>query len=31
MAKLRKLMWHYNEGRLVTTIRFTFNAYAELL
>lgn len=31
IAKIRKLLWHYNEGRLVTTIRFNFNAYAKLL
>lgn len=31
MVKIRKLIWHYNEGRLVTTIRFNFTAYAELL
>jgi transposase len=31
IAKIRKLIWHYNEGRLVTTIRFNFAAYAELL
>ena len=31
MTKIRKLIWHYNEGRLVTTIRFNFAAYARLL
>lgn len=31
ITKIRKLIWHYNEGRLVTTIRFNFTAYAELL
>jgi len=31
MAKIRKLMWHDHEGRLVTTIRFNFNAYAKWL
>ncbi len=31
VAKIRKLIWHYNEGKLVTTIRFNFNAYATLL
>lgn len=31
ISKVRKLIWHYNEGRLVTTIRFNFSAYAELL
>ena len=31
ITKIRKLIWHYNEGRLMTTIRFNFTAYAELL
>ena len=31
ISKIRKLIWHYNEGRLITTIRFNFSAYAELL
>jgi transposase len=31
IAKIRKLIWHYNEGRLVTTIRFNFSAYVEIL
>jgi transposase len=31
VATIRKLIWHYNEGRLMTTIRFNFTAYAELL
>jgi transposase len=31
ISKIRKLIWHYNEGRLITTIRFNFIAYAELL
>ncbi len=31
VAKLRKLLWHYNEGRLVATIRFNFSAYVDLL
>jgi transposase len=31
VSKIRKLIWHYNEGRLVTTIRFNFSAYAALL
>jgi transposase len=31
ITKIRKLIWHYNEGRLVTTIRFNFTAYADLL
>jgi transposase len=29
ITKIRKLIWHYNEGRLLTTIRFNFTAYAE--
>jgi len=24
-----KLIWHYNEGQLITTIRFNFSAYVE--
>ncbi len=31
ISKIRKLIWHYNEGRLVTTIRFNFSAYVEIL
>jgi transposase len=31
ISNIRKLIWHYNEGRLITTIRFNFDAYAELL
>lgn len=31
VAKIRTLLWHYNEGRLVTTIRFNFSAYVRLL
>jgi transposase len=31
MGKMRKLIWHYNEGWLVATIRFNFNAYARIL
>jgi transposase len=31
VAKIRKLIWHYNEGQRVTTIRFNFNAYTALL
>lgn len=31
VSTIRKLIWHYNEGRLITTIRFNFTAYAELL
>jgi transposase len=31
ISAIRKLIWHYNEGRLITTIRFNFTAYAELL
>ena len=31
IATIRKLIWHYNEGRLIATIRFNFSAYAEIL
>jgi transposase len=31
ISTIRKLIWHYNEGRLITTIRFNFSAYATLL
>ena len=31
ISKIRKLIWHYNEGRLVATIRFHFSAYVEIL
>jgi transposase len=31
ITKIRKLIWHYNEGRLITTIRFNFTAHAELV
>ncbi len=31
ISKIRQLIGHYNEGRLITTIRFNFIAYAELL
>ena len=31
ITRIRKLIWHYNEGRLMTKIRFSFAAYAELL
>jgi hypothetical protein len=31
ISKIRKLIWHYNEGRLVATIRFNFSAYVEIL
>jgi len=31
ITKIRKLIWHDNEGRLLTTIRFNFAADAELL
>ena len=27
---IRKLIWHYNEGRLVSPIQFNFGAYAKL-
>lgn len=29
--KIRKLIWHYNEGWLKTTIHFDFVSYAEIL
>lgn len=28
---IRKLIWHYNEGRLVNAIQFNFGVYANLL
>jgi transposase len=31
ISKIRKLIWHYNEGRLLTTIRFNLRAYVEIL
>jgi transposase len=31
IAKIRKLIWHYNEGWLKTTIHFDFVLYAEIL
>lgn len=31
VSRIRQLIWHYNEGRLVTTIRFNFSAYVTLL
>jgi transposase len=31
VTKIRKLIWHYNEGRLLTAIRFNFSAYVEIL
>ena len=31
VSRIRQLIWHYNEGRLVTTIRFNFSAYVALL
>jgi transposase len=31
ISKIRKLIWPYHEGRLVTTIRFNFSAYVEIL
>jgi transposase len=31
ISRIRKLIWHDNEGRRIATIRFNFDAYAELL
>jgi transposase len=31
VSTIRKLIWHYNAGRLIATIRFNFSAYAALL
>lgn len=31
MDHIRKLVWHYNEGRLQTTIHFDFIPYAKIL
>ena len=31
ISKIRKLIWHYNEGRLIATIQFNFSAYAQIL
>lgn len=31
IGKIRKLIWHYNEGRLIATIQFNFSAYARIL
>ena len=31
ISTIRKLLWHYNEGRLITAIRFNFTTYTELL
>jgi hypothetical protein len=31
ISKIRKLIWHYDEGWLVATIRFNFSAYVEIL
>jgi transposase len=31
ISTIRRLIWHYNEGRLIATIRFNFSAYAALL
>ena len=31
VSKIRKLIWHYNEGQLISTIQFNFNAYAQIL
>ena len=31
ISTIRRLIWHYKEGRLIATIRFNFSAYAALL
>ena len=31
VSRIRQLIWHYHEGRLVTTIRFNFSAYVALV
>lgn len=31
IQKIRKLIWHYQEGRTVSTINFNYDAYADLL
>jgi transposase len=31
ISKIRKLIWNYHEGRLVTTIRCNFSAYVNIL
>jgi transposase len=31
LGRIRKLIWHYHEKRLVSSIRFNFNDYACLL
>jgi transposase len=29
--QIRKLIWHYHEGRIISPINFNYNAYATLL
>lgn len=31
IQRIRKLIWHYHEGRTVSTINFNYEAYATLL
>ncbi|HAU3583342.1 transposase IS630 family transporter [Legionella santicrucis] len=31
LQKIRKLVWHFHEGRTVSTINFNYDAYADLL
>jgi transposase len=31
VLKIRKLIWHYNEGQLILTIQFNFSAYIQIL
>ena len=31
IQQIRKLIWHYHEGRLVSKVNFNYDAYARLL
>lgn len=31
IQQIRKLLWHYHEGRTISTINFNYDAYADLL
>ena len=31
IQQIRKLVWHYHEGRTISTINFNYDAYATLL
>ncbi len=31
IGKVRQILWHYNEGWLISTIRFTFEPYQKIL